>query len=209
MDEQARRVSDVERERTVAALRDDLLAGRLTLEEFSERVGLAYGATVGTDLELARESLPAVAATTPTRRRPTWLSVAAFSHLVRRGRLRLRRHTFALSVLGDLDLDLRDARLERPILTVRVFALFGNADVYVPEGIDVDVGGVILVGHRREWGRDVAYDATPLVRVRAYGLFGTVDVWRVPAELQGTHGELIRELRSRQRELPAGEPDDA
>lgn len=211
MDEQARRVSDVERERTVAALRDDLLAGRLTLEEFSERVELAYGATVGTDLELARESLPATRSEAPAapRRRPMRMSIAVFSHLVRRGRLRLRRHTFALSVLGDLDLDLREARLERPILTVRVFALLGNADVYVPEGIDVDVGGVILVGHRREWGRDVAYDTTPLVRVRAYGVLGTVDVWRVPADLQGTYGEVTRELQGRQRELPAGEPNGA
>lgn len=211
MDEQARRVSDVERERTVAALRDDLLAGRLTLEEFSERVGLAYGATVGTDLDRARESLPATRSEAPaaTRRRPMRLSIAVFSHLVRRGRLRLRRHTFVLSVLGDLDLDLREARLERPILTVRVFALLGNADVYVPEGIDVDVGGVILVGHRREWGRDVAYDTTPLVRVRAYGVLGTVDVWRVPADLQGTYGEVTRELQGRQRELPAGEPNGA
>lgn len=198
----ARRVSDDERERTVLALRDDLLAGRLTLEEFSERVGLAYRATVGAELELARETLPATQTTAPTRRRPTRLSLAVFGHLIRRGRLRLRRHTFGLSVFADLDLDLREAQLERPTLTVRLLALFGNADLYVPEGIDVDVGGLFVFGHRRDWGPDVARDSTPLVRVRAYGLFGTVDVWRVPADVHGSYGDVIRELRTRQQALP-------
>ena len=209
MDEHARRVSDAERERTVVALREDLLAGRLTLEEFSERVGIAYGSTVGTDLELARETLPAAPATAPTRRRPTRLSLAVFGHLVRRGRLRLRRHTFAVSVLADLDLDLREAQLERPTLTVRVFALLGNADVYLPEGIDVDVGGAFVFGHRPDWGADVARDSTPLVRVRAYGLFGTVDVWRVPADVRGTYGEVIDEIRNREGALPAGDTSGA
>lgn len=209
VDERAHRVSDAERERAVEALREDLLAGRLTLEEFSERVGLAYGATVGAELELARESLPATRTSAPTRRRPVRLSIVLLGHLVRRGRLRLRRHTIAISVLGDLDLDLREAQLERAKATVHVFVLFGNADVYVPEGIDVDVGGLTLLGHRREWGADAARDSTPLLRVRVYGLLGTVDVWRVPADVRGTYGEVIQEVRSRQRALPAGDPSGA
>jgi hypothetical protein len=40
------------------------------------------------------------------------LSVAAFGHLVRRGRLRLRRRTFVIGVLADVDLDLREAELD-------------------------------------------------------------------------------------------------
>ena len=44
--------SDAERERSVALLRDAVGEGRLTLEEFSERVGLAQAAR--TDQELAR-----------------------------------------------------------------------------------------------------------------------------------------------------------
>ena len=206
MDEHARRVSDTERERTVVALREDLLAGRLTLEEFSERVERAYAATVGTELELARESLPV--ATAPTRRRPTRLSIVLLGHLIRRGRLRLRRWKLALCILGDLDLDLREAQLEAPRVTVWIFALLGNADVYVPEGIDVDVSGATLGGHRRDWGADTARDSTPLLRVRAVGLFGTVDVWRVPADVRGTYGQVIKEIRSRQHALPSGSPRD-
>ena len=182
-------------------LRDDLLAGRLTLEEFSERVGIAYGANVGAELERARENLPEP--TVSSRRRPTRLSVGLFSHLVRRGRLRLRQRTVAVGAFADVDLDLREAQIEAARVTVHVNVLFGNVDVYVPEGIDVDVGGTILFGRRRDWGRDSARAPTPTLSVRAYGLFGTVDVWRVPSDVRGTYGEVIAQVEARQRELPA------
>src|SRR5690242_10260866 len=44
------RASDAEREQAVVALRSHLLAGRLTLDEFSDRVELALRATSGRDL---------------------------------------------------------------------------------------------------------------------------------------------------------------
>jgi len=39
MDDASLRVSDADRDRAVVALREHLLAGRLTLEKFSERIG--------------------------------------------------------------------------------------------------------------------------------------------------------------------------
>jgi hypothetical protein len=202
LDEGLRRVSDSEREQAVAALREDLLAGRLTLDDFSERVGRAYGARVGAELTRAREGLPEHVAS-PMRRPRTRLSIAAFGHLVRRGRLRLRRRTLVIGVLADIDLDLREAELDTAQVTVHVYGLAGNVDVYVPEGIDVVVGGVIVFGRRRDWGRETARAAEPVLRVRAHGLFCTVDVWRVPTHVRGTYGEVIAQLEAQQRELPA------
>ena len=201
MDERLRRVSDSEREETVGALRDDLLAGRLTLDEFSERVGAAFDARVGADLARVREDLPELVsrATRPRMR----LSVAAFGHLVRRGRIRLPRRTLTISAFADLDLDLREAEIDTGKVTVHVFTLVGNVDVYLPEGIDVTVGGLIVFGRRRDWGRDTARAAEPALRVRAHGLFGTVDVWRVPTDVRGTYGEVIAQVEAQQRVLPA------
>lgn len=202
LDERLRRVSDSEREEAVGALRDDLLAGRLTLDEFSERVGAAYGAQVAAELVRVREGLPEQVVSR-TRRPRMRLSVAVFGHLVRRGRLRLPRRTLAVSAFADVDLDLREAEIDARRVTVHVYTLVGNADVYLPEGIDVEVGGLIVFGRRRDWGRDSARAAEPTVRVRAHGLFGTVDVWRVPTHVHGTYGELIAQLEAQQRELPA------
>jgi hypothetical protein len=189
----------------VALLREHLLAGRLTLEEFSERVEIAYGAQVGRELELAGDGLPEAtsASAVAPRRKPTRVTAAVLSHVVRRGRLRLRGWTVATAAFSDLDLDLREAELDRPDTAITAFVAFGNLDVYVPEGIDVRVGGFGLVGHRRDWGRDLARADAPVIRIRAVSLFGTVDIWRVPPDLQGTYGEIIRQLTEGQRRLPA------
>ncbi len=84
-----------------------------------------------------------------------------------------------------------------------VLVAFGNVDVYVPEGVNVDVGGFTIFGHRREWGRDAARPEAPAVHVRALGCFGTVDVWRVPHDMHGSYGDIFRQLEERQRQLPA------
>ena len=203
MDDASIRVSDADREQTVVALREHLLAGRLTLDEFSERVEDALRARVGGDLARIQEDLPAVSpAATRPRRRPARLTAAVLGHVTRRGRFRLRRWTLAASAFGDLDLDLREATIDGPETAVTALIAFGNADIYVPEGVSVDVTGMTILGHRREWGRDTSRADAPVVRVRALGCFGTVDVWRVPRDMRGSYGEIFRQLEERQRQLP-------
>jgi len=204
LDELSQRVSDADREHTVVSLRDHLLAGRLTLDEFSERVELAYRARIGRELERAREDLPGTTSeSVGSRRKPTRLTSALFGHVARRGQLRLRGWTVAVSAFADVDLDLREAEIDDPQTAVTVLAVFGNIDVYVPEGVNVDVRGITIFGHRREWGRDIARADAPTVHIRTLGWFGTVDVWRVPHQLHGDYGEILRELKEQQRQLPA------
>jgi hypothetical protein len=191
-------VSDADREQAVVLLRAGLVDGRLTLEEFSQRVESAYAARVGSELAWARSGLPdrGRGPLARPRRRPTRMTAALFGHVVRRGRLRLRRQTVALSAFSDLDLDLREAELDSPVTSVTVLVLFGNADVYVPQGVEVAVSGVGLFGHRREWGRDLTRPDVPLIHIRALSLFGTVDVWRVPPEATGGYGEIMDRVRA-------------
>ena len=201
MSDPNQRVSDEEREQAVLSLRDDLLAGRLTLDEFAQRVELAYQARVSQDLVRVRQDLPqAVASGSDVRTRR--LSGAAFGHVIRRGRMRLPRRSNALSWFGDLDLDLREAQIDEPRISLRVFIGFGNADIYVPEGINVEVGGGILFGRRRDWGRDNARPDAPTVHIRVVGWVGTIDVWRVPHDMRGDYGEIFRQLKEQQRGLP-------
>lgn len=194
------RASDAEREQAVRALREHCVAGRLTLEEFSERMEAAYAATTLEELEGLHEGLPQPAPA--PGQRPKRLTLAIFGGFERRGRWLLRRRTNAVSLFGDVDLDLREAQVDGSVVTVLVAAVFGNVDVYVPEGVELDVGGVVVFGHRREWGRD-APGRGPLVRVRAFSLFGTIDVWRVPPGLRGDYRDIVRALKAQQRELPA------
>jgi class 3 adenylate cyclase len=201
------RASDAERERAATALREHAAAGRLTLEELSERAGRAYGAITLADLEEIGRDLPAVAQAGRPRRRPKRFTGVIFSDTERSGRWRLPKFSLALVLFGNADLDLRQAELDGPAASFTALLLFGNIDLYVPEGVEVDLGGLAVFGHRREWGRDVPpLPGTPLVRVHIFSLFGTADVWRVPVTWAGrTFREVIRSLRrGEQRELPSG-----
>ncbi len=184
------------------ALREHLVAGRLTLDEFSERVEVAYRARTGKDLAAVGSELPA-ARETPRRRRPVWATIGLFAHIVRRGRLRLARFGVVFSAFSDIDFDLREAEVGGLATTVFVLALCGNVDVYVPERIGIDVSGVTVFGHRRQWGREAADKDSPVLRVRVVSLFGTVDVWHVPGDVRGRYREIIRAVREQQPELPA------
>jgi Domain of unknown function (DUF1707)/Cell wall-active antibiotics response 4TMS YvqF len=191
--------SDREREEIVGFLRDDLIAGRLTLEEFTQRVDIAYGARTAAELTRARDRQP-VAPDTTHRLQPVRLNGAVFGRAIRRGRMRLRRHTIVVGAAADVDFDLREAEIDGERVTVSVAVCFGNVDIYVPEGIDVVVGGLILFGRHRHWGRDRARPDAPTVRVRVCGCFGTADVWRVPRDVRGDYGEILHELEQRQRQ---------
>ncbi len=198
------RVSDADREQTVISLREHLLAGRLTLEEFSERVESALQARVSGELTRVQHDLPPVASLDAySRRRPTRFTATLFGHVVRRGRLRLRGWTVAAVACGDLDFDLRQAAIDRPRTAATVFLAFGNIDVYVPEGVNVGVSGLTIFGHLRERGHDTGTPDAPTIHVRAVGCCATVDVWRVPNDAHGSYSDIVRQVKDRERELPA------
>ena len=194
----ALRASDDDREETVTALREHVVAGRLTLEEFTERMSTAYAARTSDELaELVRD-LPDRGAAASSRRRPTGIVFSLFGSSEREGRIRIRRRVTCLTLFGNVDLDLRQATLEREVVTVVALGMFGAIDVYVPEAVEVDLHGFALFGHKRARGNDPApRPGTPLVRVFAISLFAGIDVWRVPAAwAQKTWREVIRGIRA-------------
>jgi hypothetical protein len=205
MDDVPLRASDADREQAVVALREHLIAGRLTLDEFCERVDAALRATVTEELAGLQNDLPeGVTGSASSRRMGARFTAALLSHVVRRGKFRLRRHVVAASALGDLDFDLRDATMDTEHAAVTVLAAFGNVDIYVPEGVNVDVSGLSMFGHRRDWGHDAGQPDAPNIHVRVLGFAGTVDVWRVPRDMRGsTYDQILRTLDDNRRQLPA------
>lgn len=195
------RASDDDRDRAVASLREHLAAGRLTLEEFTERMTAALAATTTADLDLPLRELPAAHG---TRRRPTRFLFALFGSTERDGQLRLRRRALCVSLFGNVDLDLRQATLEGELITIFGLAMFAALDIYVPEGVEVDLHGLAVGGHKNAQGSDVTpLPGTPLVRVYALGLFAGMDVWRVPLVwAKRTWSQVIKGIeRGEHREL--------
>jgi len=201
----SQRASDAERDEVVAHLRRQLVDGRLTLEEFADRVGTTLAARthgelaeVVTDLPTRRSSVPAA------DRRSLRLTGAAFGHVVRRGRIRLTRRPVAFAGFADLDLDLRDATIEHEDTVVTAIVGFGNIDVYVPDGVNVIVSGLSILGHCRQWGFDAGRADAPTLRVRVVGVVATADVWSVPRDVVGDYGDVFQAVQARHRgEKPA------
>jgi hypothetical protein len=194
----ALRASDADRERTVELLRDHAAEGRLTLEEFTDRMTAAYLAGTNDELEQLARDLPSAHPALVSRRRPTRFLFSLFGSTEREGRIRVRRRVGCLMGFGNIDLDLRQATLEGDVITIVALGMVGAIDIYVPEGVEVDLHGFALGGHKRARGNDPPpHPGTPLVRVFAVSVFAGIDVWRVPiAWTQKTWREVIRGIRS-------------
>ncbi|MGH2910254.1 MAG: DUF1707 SHOCT-like domain-containing protein, partial [Solirubrobacteraceae bacterium] len=132
--------SDEEREQTVTRLRDAVGEGRLTLEEFTERVGAVQLARTDRELVTLSGDLPAAPA--PTALATTPETHRAFcSHLVRQGPWSLAARSRWRSWFGTIDLDLRQARLSANDTEIAIQNVFGTVTVIVPEGLEVVVRG--------------------------------------------------------------------
>ena len=139
---------DQEREHSTELLSQAVVEGRLTLEEFSDRVGRAQAARTREELALLTHDLPAPsaapapAATTSTEAAPTQQRhVAAFSRLVRSGPWELGERSEFRCIFGTITLDLSQARLAGSAVALEIFNLFGTVTVLVPDGVDVSVTG--------------------------------------------------------------------
>lgn len=185
------RASDDEREQVVQALSDHAGVGRLTLAELEERIGAAYAATTRGELAKLTEDLPAATASPAARpasadkarRKATRWIVAFMGGTEKRGRWRVAERVNAIAVMGGHDIDLRNAELDSDETTIIAISVMGGIDIYVPDTIDVEIGGFSIMGGTGEPGsRRPPRPGAPRVRILAYNLMGGADVWRLPEE---------------------------
>lgn len=173
------KASDAEREQAVDFLRAHAVDGRLTLEEFAHRIDRVYAARTRHELDELKRDLPAheAPAARPPTRRSTRRLVSILGGLDRRGRFRLASDTVAVTFLGGIDLDLREAEIEAAESHLTLFTILGGADIKVPEGVDVGVDGFSILGGKdvRAGSRPLAPGAPRLV-VRAYTVLGGVSI---------------------------------
>jgi hypothetical protein len=201
--EDSLRVSDAERDATIRTLGEHAAVGRLTLDELEQRAGQALAAKTRGDLAALTTDLPTEAQATqaPTPgararvRKPVRWMVAIMSGSHRRGRFRAVGSINAVAVMGGDDIDLREAEIEGGELTLNVFALMGGANIYLPDTIELEVGGFSLMGGNTEIGSHRQPRAgAPVVRIRAYNLMGGVTIFRLPPQARGLGLDQARRL---------------
>lgn len=161
-------------------------AGHLTLGEFDDRSRRAYLANSDSDLAAVTADLPALRGPRPQRRARRWV-VSLLGGTTMSGRWRLSGQLTSVSVMGGSDLDLRQAEIDDTEVTITSICLMGGDDIYVPDGVDVEISGFSLLGGSDQHGSSTGgHPGGPLVRIRVFCLMGGTDVWRVPAETRST-----------------------
>lgn len=178
------RIGDTDRERAASVLRDHMVEGRLTLEEYIERLDDVFAANSERELVGALRELPERSIAPPTPKRRAWL-VTLIGSVQRRGRWTAPRRILAFSLLGAPDFDFRHASVAEDVRITSI-SVVGALTAVVPAGVEVDVGGLALVGGNDVQGGDEAGPQTPsggpLIRIRSYALLGGARVSFVPRD---------------------------
>ncbi|WP_067172755.1 DUF1707 SHOCT-like domain-containing protein [Microtetraspora niveoalba] len=176
------RASDSNREQVAAMLADALSTGQLSHDEYSERLDSLYQAKTVGELEILTHDLQV------DRRRPAASPVsfsadassepenvvAIFGGADRKGRWRVRRRTRALALFGGMRFDLTDAEFEAKEVEITITAIFGGAEIIVPEGVEVRCHGVGVFGGFDVNGSPDVDPSAPVVVVKGLALFGGV-----------------------------------
>ncbi|GAA0513273.1 hypothetical protein Ade02nite_89320 [Paractinoplanes deccanensis] len=168
--------SEPERERAAELLQRACGDGRLTLEEFSARVGAVWAAEDADELARATEGV----AVTPIvgSSRTVDRVITIFSENKRRGRWRLRDAGVSVRTLfGSTVLDLREVATDQAVIEISGSVTFGELKVIVPEGVEVDLTGAAVFSSRQlHLARVPRVPGTPEVRVHVTAWFASVEV---------------------------------
>lgn len=170
--------SDRDRDLAIEQLSGACSDGRLGLEDYSTRLEQALAARTISELAALTADLGRPVATAPPRGRSgrSWF-VAIMASTSRRGRWILRPSTYALAVMGECVIDLRQAEVESFHSHIMALAVMGSVRVLVPDGIDVDIDGVAIMGNKDlRGGQSQLAPGSPTLRVTCVAIMGEVQV---------------------------------
>ncbi|TCP49307.1 cell wall-active antibiotic response 4TMS protein YvqF [Tamaricihabitans halophyticus] len=208
-DPQQLRASDADRERVAQFLHAAMAEGRLTMAELDERLQSVYAAKThgelvpitgdlpGGQLAVPQPKVPAVAdpATNLPQRvggTPTSsTAIAVMSGADRRGRWVVPKTFNAFALMGGVQIDLTEAMLSEPEVTIQATAVMGAVEIIVPEDITVRVNGFGFMGAYEDNTSAQAPEGSPIVRFTGLALMGGVEVRHMTK----------KEKRKKQKEL--------
>lgn len=133
------RISDADRSAVRLVLERAVGEGRLTLDEFAERVDAVLAARTRADLEPVLQDLPVHAPSEPVELRGRMTS------LVRRGPWTVPPQIRLDTRMCDTTLDFTAAHLRSPVVELAVDDYCSSTQIVLPDGATADVNGVETV----------------------------------------------------------------
>ncbi len=166
------RASDTDRERVVGLLRDAHADGRITLDEHAERVERAYAARTLGDLSGLTDDL-----TTPDLqpiRLDSGRLYALFATVKHGGRWVVPARLPVAALFGTVEIDMREALLQRRHVVIRANVLGGRLRLIVPDGVRVEFTGRSVIGSRDLRVRPAQESDAPVIEVSGTIILGSV-----------------------------------
>jgi hypothetical protein len=171
------RASDHDRDNTVEQLTEAATDGRLTLDEYNERVASALTARRRGELaSLTRDLGHAGTPASPAVPVAATQLTAILGNESRKGRWVVPGHLSLKSVLGDCHIEMQEATLQSRVTTIDVVAIFGSVTIFVPEGLDVRMTGTAVAGAKSVKLREEPRPGAPVLNVNCRILCGSVTV---------------------------------
>lgn len=212
----ALRASDADREHVAEILRQAAADGRIDVEELDERLALAYATRTWADLEpLTADLVPSPLQTPAPRSASTSVTVrpgeggtrsivSIMGGNDRKGRWRIAPRCLVLNVMGGSDLDLTQVELSDHETTITVVSVMGGSEIRVPDGVEVRVSKLAIMGGNGVKLRgDRPPPGAPVIKVRLWSLMGGTDVKQGPKRSRAER-RRERELRAEQRRRELG-----
>ncbi len=167
------RASDAERDAVIEQLREAAAEGRLTMEELTDRIEVAASAVMRADLEPLTADLPAPGVTLAAA--PENARERGMGDVKRSGAWVVPAHSEFRSYAGSIKLDLRQATISSREIVIDAFTPFGNIDLLVPEGVQVEVRADKRMGSLKH-DTGAATPGAPRVILTGGTVFGTIKV---------------------------------
>jgi hypothetical protein len=196
------------REEAIDRLTRAFVADEVSLDEFEDRVNKAYRCRTREELDgltsdlsaslrapddLPRAIVPArsdpsletqVAIYDVTRPSPGARTIAVLGNTERRGPFHLDGNHAVLSVLGNVEMDLRSVDFGPGVTTLHVRAVLGNVEITVPPSLIVECTGTGVLGSFAGLNHVPVERAPdePVLRIVGSAVLGSVEVRTRPAQ---------------------------
>lgn len=179
------------RDAVVAKLTQAFTAGRIEMEDFEARTERAMRAMTVEDLDGALAGLSAPRAQLPMvapnsgefvidqpRRHTSKLTFVMMGGVDRKGKWAPARQHVGLAWMGGAFLDFREAVLQPGVTHVHLFTMWGGIEVAVPPGLDVEVGGLAIMGGLERVSQESGSTdpRRPRLAIHAFALMGGIEV---------------------------------
>jgi hypothetical protein len=174
------RASDDDRIQAAQLLSEAASHGRLTLEQFEDRLSRAYAATTYDELERLTDDLPEAMEYRRGKSKPapSTMLLAILSGFERRGRWYVPGRMTTFTLFGGGVVDLRYADFTSSEVEIHAYSILGGQTILLPPEVNVEIDGRGVMGGFDHAAHGAGTPGAPKVRVKGFSLFGGVGVKR-------------------------------